>query len=147
MLLPKIHLQMIKHRSAYSLPPPSATRSPAPQRAGGYRKEREGKQRACACVGGRAGMSPPRCARALLAISAQLACIARVHAFGFTVLSGKVECFQEGAKASERVSGEWRVQSANAIDIDVKVRAVPCCAFACERCGCARRSAPQAQPR
>jgi len=40
--------------------------------------------------------------------------------FGFTVEAGKVECFEEAAKSSERVSGDWHVQDGSH-ELDVTV--------------------------
>ena len=48
---------------------------------------------------------------------------ARVASFGFTVPAGKSECFHELAKASDRLSGEWKVLSGGMMDLDVQARA------------------------
>lgn len=39
-----------------------------------------------------------------------------VWSFGFTVPEGKQECFEETAKASDHVSGEWRVAKGGVLD-------------------------------
>jgi len=43
------------------------------------------------------------------------------HGFGFSVEPGKKLCFEEAAKSSERISGEWRVLSGGVLDLDVTV--------------------------
>mmetsp|Transcript_12047 Transcript_12047/g.37045 ORF Transcript_12047/g.37045 Transcript_12047/m.37045 type:complete len:203 (-) Transcript_12047:430-1038(-) len=57
------------------------------------------------------------------ALSAALlaAILAPGAGFGFSVEAGKRQCFDELAKASERIAGEWRVLSGGALDLDVKV--------------------------
>eukprot|EP00967_Tisochrysis_lutea_P137000 scaffold245098_cov31-Tisochrysis_lutea.AAC.1 len=56
------------------------------------------------------------------ALSAALlaAILAPGAGFGFSVEAGKRQCFDELAKASERIAGEWRVLSGGALDLDVK---------------------------
>ena len=49
----------------------------------------------------------------------------RAESFGFTVPAGKSECFHELAKASERLSGEWKVLKGGMMDLDVQVRVPP----------------------
>jgi hypothetical protein len=50
-----------------------------------------------------------------------LAClVGRAASFGFTVPAGLVECFHESAKASERLSGEWKVLKGGMMDLDVQ---------------------------
>eukprot|EP00965_Chrysotila_dentata_P020769 687549-Pleurochrysis_carterae.AAC.2 len=41
------------------------------------------------------------------------------NGFGFSVAPGTRQCFQESAKASERVSGEWSVRGESSPDLDV----------------------------
>jgi hypothetical protein len=43
------------------------------------------------------------------------------HGFGFSVGAGQRQCFDELAKSSERVAGEWRVVSGGSLDLDVTV--------------------------
>jgi len=44
------------------------------------------------------------------------------HGFGFSVGAGQKQCFDEPAKSSERIAGEWRVMSGGLLDLDVTVR-------------------------
>ena len=46
--------------------------------------------------------------------------VGRAASFGFTVPAGKSECFHESAKASERLSGEWKVLKGGMMDLDVQ---------------------------
>ena len=46
--------------------------------------------------------------------------VGRAASFGFTVHAGKSECFHESAKASERLSGEWKVLKGGMMDLDVQ---------------------------
>eukprot|EP00320_Phaeocystis_rex_P014988 CAMPEP_0119083042 /NCGR_PEP_ID=MMETSP1178-20130426/124115_1 /TAXON_ID=33656 /ORGANISM="unid sp, Strain CCMP2000" /LENGTH=198 /DNA_ID=CAMNT_0007065867 /DNA_START=11 /DNA_END=607 /DNA_ORIENTATION=+ len=58
----------------------------------------------------------------MLASRLLLGCLlGRVASFGFTVPAGKSECFHESAKASERLSGEWKVLKGGMMDLDVQV--------------------------
>lgn len=41
--------------------------------------------------------------------------------FGFLVPAGKSECFHELARASDRLSGDWKVLSGGMMDLDVQV--------------------------
>jgi hypothetical protein len=44
------------------------------------------------------------------------------HGFGFSVGAGQKQCFDEPAKSSERIAGEWKVVSGGLLDLDVTVR-------------------------
>ena len=46
--------------------------------------------------------------------------VGRAASFGFTVPAGKSECFHESAKASERLSSEWKVLKGGMMDLDVQ---------------------------
>ena len=54
------------------------------------------------------------------------ALLAGVDSFGFTVPAGKSECFHELAKASDRVSGDWKVLSGGMMDLDVQASHTMC---------------------
>ena len=47
--------------------------------------------------------------------------VGHAASFGFTVPAGKSECFHESARASERLSGEWKVLKGGMMDLDVQV--------------------------